>query len=167
MELDSLYESIARLRDRGAVADTYTGTGEADDPDGGVLSDFMEYVCEYHARNRPDWLEAFYQVLTWQFETFHEGAEGYYENLYGESNYEKQEKTADFLKEQGYLELERQFRRGMFLCRSGETSEKAAAAREIREWMWKDRACVWSFCLKILEQHRQDWPEPEERKSDV
>ena len=105
MELEELYEGAGRLKAKGAVPDTYGGTGDPDDPDGAVLTEFIEYINVWHAQNRPDWLEALYQVLAWQFETFHEGADGYYENFYGDSPREVQVKTADFMEKNGYLEL--------------------------------------------------------------
>ena len=33
----------------------------------------------------------------------------------------------------------------------------------ISEWMDEHLETVWRFCLDILEKHRSDWPEPEER----
>lgn len=151
MELDQLYESIQNLKSKGAVADTYGGTSDPDDPDGGVLSEFIEYINVWHTQNRPDWLEALYQVLAWQFETFHEGADSYYENFYGDSPRAIQVKTADFLEENGYLELAAPYRQGM-----------DSTVQGIYEWMDEHLETVWRFCLDILEKHRSDWPEPEE-----
>ncbi|WP_251318273.1 hypothetical protein [Flintibacter muris] len=54
MELEQLYESVFRLRERGAVANTYSGTGELDDSDGDALSELIEYIYVRHAQNRPD-----------------------------------------------------------------------------------------------------------------
>ena len=34
-----------------------------DDPDGDVLSEFVEFIDEFYPDNRVDWLEAFYQVV--------------------------------------------------------------------------------------------------------
>ena len=152
MELDQLYESIQNLKAKGAVADTYSGTGDLDDPDGGVLDEFMEYIYVWHAKNRPDWLEALYQVLCWQFQTFHEGVDGYYEDFYGDSPRALQIKTADFLEKNGYLELVAPYRQGMDSTIQG-----------IYEWMDEHLETVWRFCLDILENHRLDWPKPEKR----
>ena len=151
MELEELYESIHNLKAKGAVADTYGGTDDPDDPDGGILSDFMEYIFVSHPKDRPDWLEAFYQVMAWQFETFHEGADGYYENFYGDSPRAIQVKTADFLEQNGYLELAAPYRQGM-----------DSTVQGIYEWMDGHLETVWRFCLDILEKHESDWPEPEE-----
>ena len=156
MELDQLYKSIDRLKAKGAVADTYGGTDDPCDPDGGALSDLIEYICVWHSKNRPDWPEALYQVLSWQYQTFYEGAGGYYENFYGESPRELQVKTADFLEEHGYLEIAAQYRQGMDSTIQG-----------IYEWMGDNLEAVWQFCLDVLEAHRLDWPEPEERDTDV
>ena len=91
-------------------------------------------------------------MLAWQFETFHEGADGYYENFYGDSPREIQVKTVDFLEKNGYLELAAPYRQGM-----------DSTVQGISEWMDEHLETVWRFCLDILEKHRSDWPEPEER----
>lgn len=148
MELEELYASVGRLKAKGAVVDTYAG--DPDDPDGDVLSEFMEYIYVWHSKNRPDWLEALYQVLCWQFQTFHEG--GYYENFYGDSPRAIQVKTADFLEKNGYLELAAPYRQGMDSTIQG-----------ICEWMDEHLETVWRFSLDILEKHRSDWPKPEKR----
>lgn len=167
MELEQLYESIARLRAMGVVVNAYSGCDgpEADElEDGAVLSDLMEYICAHYPQNRPAWLEALYQVMSWQFETLHEWAGGYYGNSYGESPYELQVKTADFLRENGYSDLEAPYRRGMVPCKKGSyPKELALLAREIREWIWDNTEAVWLFCLDILDRHKGDWPKPEKR----
>ena len=152
MELEQLYESVFRLRERGAVANTYSGTGELDDSDGDALSELIEYIYVRHAQNRPDWLEALYQILVWQFDTFHEGADVYYENFHGSSPRELQVKTADFLEKHGYQEIAAQYRQGMDSTTQG-----------IYKWMDEHPEAVWQFRLEMLEAHRADWPEPEER----
>ena len=147
---------MARLKAKGAVADTYGGTGDPYDPDGDALSDFIEYICVSYPEERPDWMEAFYQVLAWQFETFHEGADGYYGNFYGDSPREVQVKTADFLEEHRYLAIAAQYRKGMDPPPWG-----------MRDWMNENIELIWQFSLDILEKHKLDWPKPKERESDV
>ena len=172
MELDQLYESAARLKSLGVIVDTYSGSGgledEVDEPDSMVLSDLMEYICVRYPQDRPAWLEALYQVMAWQFETFHEWAGGYYDNSYGDSPYELQVKTADFLHENRYSGIETPYRRGMTPCGKGcYPKELSPLAQEIRAWMWDNTEAVWLFCLDLLERHRGDWPEPRGREPDV
>jgi len=152
--LDILYKGIANLKAKGAVANAYGGTGDPCDPDGGVLSDFIEYIYVWYSRGRPDWLEALYQVLNWQYQTFYEGADVYYENFYGDSPCELQEKTAEFLEQNGYPEIAAQYRSG------------SGSPQAVWEWMEENERAVWEFCVDVLEAHRLDWPEPEERKTD-
>ena len=58
--------------------------------------------------------------------------------------------------EHGYLEIAAQYRQGMDSTIQG-----------IYEWMGDNLEAVWQFCLDVLEAHRLDWPEPEERDTDV
>ncbi|NBI66785.1 hypothetical protein D1646_08135 [Pseudoflavonifractor sp. 60] len=159
-EPEELYESIARLKEKGVIVNTYNGTGDLFDPDNGALSDLIEYIYVWYSRNRPDWLEALYQVMTWQFETFHEGAGGYYENFYGTSPRELQVKTADYLRDNGYTEVEAQYRQGLEATVEGVFGGAASA---FEEWMDGHEEAVWRFCLDVLEQHRGDWPEARKR----
>ena len=159
MELEQLYESIARLKEKGVVVNAYGGSGDPCDPDGGVLGEFMEYIYIAYPRNRPDWLEAFYQVLNWQYQAFYEGVDTFYEDAYGMSPRELQEKAAEYLEAHGYLELANQFRRGMDPAAPG-------TYREVYQWIGDHQEAVWRFSQNILEEHRVGWPEPEERDAD-
>lgn len=74
IQLISLYDMVERLLAKGAIVSTYGCEGDFDDWDGDVLSDFMEYIYTYYSETQmDDWLEAFYQVLCWQFQSMHEG----------------------------------------------------------------------------------------------
>ena len=82
-QLFELYQKLERLIAAGEVASAYGGAQNIDNPDGDVLSEFVEFIDEFYPDNRVDWLEAFYQVFAWQFQSCHEGACTYYRNFYG------------------------------------------------------------------------------------
>ncbi len=151
MELAQLYESIDRLKEKGVVVNAYGGSGNPYDPDDAVLGEFMEYIYVSHPKDRPDWLEAFYQVLNWQYQAFYEGVATFYEDSYGLSPYGLQVKTVDFLEKQGYPEIAELFRKGM-------TPKNQGVYQEIYTWIGERQDEVWRFCLDILEKHRTDWP---------
>ena len=66
---------------------------------------FFDYVVEKYEDSMPPWAEAFMQVFSWQFQTLHEGAETYYSNEYGDSDYVTITRVAAFLRENGYDEI--------------------------------------------------------------
>lgn len=70
-QLCALYQKLDRLIAAGEVASAYGGAQNIDDPDGDVLSEFIEFIDEFYPDNRVDWLEAFYQVFAWQFQSCH------------------------------------------------------------------------------------------------
>lgn len=155
-ELHRLYAQILRLKTAGKMVNAYNGCEEdPGEPDGDVLAYFMEYIYVYHPKNRPDWLEAFYQVLCWQFTSFHEGVDVYYENFYGGSDRETICRTAKFLQENGYADIEEPYQKGIVLC---DQTEQISLTKEIYEWLCEHTKEVWDFCVDILEKNRLSWP---------
>jgi len=69
-QLNKLYEMLERLNSKGCVVNAWGGCeDDFSDPDGSVLSDFMEFVGGYYEYlDVTDWMEAFYQVLCWQYQ---------------------------------------------------------------------------------------------------
>lgn len=158
--VNELYEMVGRLKENGNIVNTYGGCeGDLDNPDGDVLSEFMEYIFTYHSpSDRPGWMTAFYQILCWQFQSCHEGVATYYENFYGESEYSAIVKTADYLQKNGYLEIYEQYSRGIVECKGYEyPKEMEEVAAKIDTWInWHTKE-VWEFCVDILEKHKDEW----------
>ena len=164
-QLVSLYDMVERLQAKGRIANTYGGC-EDDwmDPDGDVLSEFMEYIFTYYADTKmDDWLEAFSQILGWQYQSMHEGVETYYENFYGVSSYPEIVRTAEYLQQNGYLDIYEQFHRGIAECEQYEYPEEMkAVAKEIDVWIDHHTKEVWDFCVDVLAKHKKEWIENNE-----
>ena len=159
-QLKVLYDMMERLKRKGKIASTYGCEDDFADEDGSVLSDFMEYICQYYEMlDMVEWLEAFYQVLCWQFQSMHEGVTTYYENFYGVSEYMSILKTSEFMQKNEYLDIYVQYSKGIVLCENEcEYPENVKmVAQEIDDWInWHTRE-VWEFCVDILEKHRDEW----------
>ena len=112
-QLFELYQKLERLIAAGEVASAYGGAQNIDNPDGDVLSEFVEFIDEFYPDNRVDWLEAFYQVFAWQFQSCHEGACTYYSNFYDLSEDQTVKKTSDFLKGTKHTDLSRTYSMGL------------------------------------------------------
>ena len=159
-KLKQLYEQIERLKAQGKIVNTYGGVeGEFDHPDGEVLTDFMEYIYEYwQDEERPVWMVAFLQVLCWQFQSCHEGVYTYYENFYGMSEYALIVRTAEFLQQNGYLELYKWYQHGMTECEQyNYPADMQANAAEVDKWINWHTEEVWDFCVDLLAKHKEEW----------
>ena len=55
-QLFGLYQKLERLIAAGEVASAYGGAQNIDNPDGDVLSEFIEFIDEFYPDNRVDWL---------------------------------------------------------------------------------------------------------------
>ena len=161
-QLNELYGMLERLNAKGRVANVWGGCeDDFTDPDGSVLIDFLEYVCEHYEHlDVTDWMEAFYQVLSWQYQSMHEGVTTYYENFYGGSEYPIIIQTAAFLQQNGYMSVYEQYNNGIVFCDEEyehAPKEKIDAAKELDTWInWHTKE-VWDFCVDILLKHRNEW----------
>ncbi|MBR6770928.1 MAG: hypothetical protein IKM28_06775 [Lachnospiraceae bacterium] len=162
-ELDQLYARITDLKSQNIMVTTYGCDDNRDTPDADILCDFMEYIYHNHPSERPDWMEAFYQILCWQFQSFHEGVATYYENFYGLSDDLLLTKTVRFLWENGYREIAEKYQQGRdaYICcpyPDGKREDgKKADIREIDTWINWHTEVVWKFCLDVLEQNKAEW----------
>lgn len=149
-QLFELYQKLERLVAAGEVASAYGGAQDIDNPDGDVLSEFVEFIDEFYPDSRIEWLEAFYQVFAWQFQSCHEGVCTYYSNFYNLSEHQAIEKTSVFLKNTKYAELSQTYSMGL----NADQSEYA----KIDEWINSNPELVWEFYVDILEGHKGSWP---------
>lgn len=158
-ELQKLYGKIRHLKATGKTVNTYSGCEEDwEEADGDVLSDFMEYIYVHHPQDRPDWLEAFYQVFSWQFTSFHEGVTVYYENFYGESDLETVLQVSQFLQKNGYAGIANSYQKGIALCsQANQYIDQTSLIKEIDNWLCEHTKDVWDFCVDILEKNEARW----------
>ena len=150
VQLSELYQKLERLVAAGEVASAYGGAQDIDNPDGDVLSEFIEFIDEFYPDNRAEWLETFYQVFAWQFQSCHEGVCTYYSNFYDLSEDQTVKKTSDFLKGTKHTDLSRTYSMGL----DAGQSEYA----QIDKWINSNLKLVWEFYVDILETHKGCWP---------
>lgn len=119
--------------------------------DGGVLSDLYLFLCEEEGE---DWILVFRQLYSWQYQSFHEGSDTYYSNLYEDNDYLTQLKVAKYLKENGYLEVYNVFKEG--ICNYNEMDEATEAflwtdeIRDIDEWIDANDEAIYNCIMDIL-----------------
>lgn len=107
------------------------------------------------------WVEAYLQVYSWQFQSFHEGIITYYENFYGNSDYQTIISTAKYLQSYGYLELAEQYLSGAIDCNICEDSEyleeKLDTIVKVDKWINENTKTVFQFYVDILMKHKKEF----------
>lgn len=154
MDTEGLYQGLRRIQARGEIGNAYGGCGTVEE-ESNVLVDFFECIMEKYKDSMPLWAEAFIQIFDWQFQTFHEGAESYYSNFYGNSEYATIIRTADYLNENGYDEIWKPYISAAVDCeRYQYPKEKTHLLPD--DWMNKNEKTVWNFYVNILEKHADE-----------
>lgn len=154
MDIEELYKGLKRIKDRGEIGNAYGGCGTVlSDID--VLDNFYDYIIDKYEDSTPLWVEAFIQIYSWQFQTLHESAEAYYENLYGNSEYKTIMKVTDYLRENGYNEIAEPYALAAVDCeRYQYPKEKAHLLPD--DWIDNNEEAVWNFYVDILEKHKEE-----------
>ncbi len=154
MDTEGLYQRLRRIQARDEIGNAYGGCGTVEE-ESNVLVDFFEWIMEKYKDSMPFWAEAFIQIFGWQFQTFHEGAESYYSNFYGNSEYAAIIRTADYLNENGYDEIWKPYISAAVDCeRYKYPKEKAHLLPD--DWMNENEKTVWNFYVNILEKHADE-----------
>lgn len=154
MNIEELYKGLKRIQDRGEIGNAYSGCGTVES-DMDVLGDFFDYIIEKYEDFMPPWAEAFIQIFSWQFQTIHECAETYYENFYGDSDYETIVRVADYLRKNGYHEIEQPYISAAVDCeRYQYPKDKAHLLPD--DWIDNNDETVWNFYVDILEKHKEE-----------
>ena len=154
MNIEELYKGLKRIQDRGEIGNAYSGCGTVES-DMDVLGDFFDYIIEKYEDFMPPWAEAFIQIFSWQFQTIHECAETYYENFYGDSDYETIVRVADYLRKNGYHEIEQPYISATVDCeRYQYPKDKAHLLPD--DWIDNNDETVWNFYVDILEKHKEE-----------
>lgn len=120
-----------------------------------MLVDFFDCIMEKYKDALPPWAEAFTQIFSWQFQTFHEGAESYYENFYGDSDYATIIRVAGYLRDNGYHEIEKPYVSAAVDCeRCKYPKDRPHLLSD--DWMDENEKTVWNFYVIILEKHADE-----------
>ena len=154
MDIEELYEGLRRIQDRGEIGDAYSGCGTVDS-DSGVLDDFFEYIIDKYEDGMPIWAEAFLQIYSWQYQALHECSRGYYENFYGDSEYENIIKVADYLRENGYNEIVEPYASAAVECERYQYPEDKVHLLP-DDWIDNNDEAIWNFYVDILEKHKEE-----------
>lgn len=154
MDVEGLYRELKEVQDSGKIGNAYNGCGFIDDRFNGVLDEFYEYIQEIYKESMSPWAEAFVQIFDWQFQTMHESAEAYYENFYGNSDYRTILRVADFLRENGYLEILMPYAAAAVDCeRYHYPEEKNHLLPD--SWVDEHEEAIWSFYVDVLEKYKE------------
>lgn len=156
MEIVELYQALERIQKKGIILHAWSGEN-ADPKDGMVLMEFADFFLDYYHGEWPMWAEAFYQIFSWQYQSFHEGVKGYYDNFYGGSDYQTIKKVAEFLQSNGYIELSKQYALGAVDCeRYKYPEEKKDIAKQIDKWLNWNLEPVFHFYVDVLEKNKAE-----------
>lgn len=159
--INQLYERLHTLKRSNTVGNVYNGSSSIYN-DFSVFDDFLELLPKLYDQ-LPDWANAYIQIYSWQYQAFHEGLSGYYENFYGNTDYTSIQKTADFLASSNYTELSQRYGYTMFDSRQ---YQGTIYPKEIRErisdaetWIVNNQKCVLNFYFDILMGHQAEMVE--------
>ena len=155
MEIANLYQSLDRLRESEIIANAFTS--DYDHPDAAVLTEFAEFFYEHYQNQMPPWMETFYQIYCWQFQSFHEGVGTYYENFYGDSDYKAIMPTVRYLEQNQYIEVAEKYKLGAAKCERYQYPEgKRPLLVTIDKWLNWNTEIVFNFYVDILEKNRAE-----------
>ena len=99
---------------------------------------------------------AFMQVFSWQYQTMHEGAETYYSNEYGDSDYVTITRVTVFLRENGYDEIAEPYGLAAADCEQYQYPEDKIDLLP-DDWLETHEQVIWDFYVDILEKHKEDF----------
>lgn len=155
MDINELYNGLARLKKKGEVLDAYGGSPDIYEPDANILMEFYEYIVEHYEDELPVWAETFIQIFSWQYQTFHEGSITYYENFYGHTDYQKIIKVAEYLQQNGYNGIVKPYVSPAFDCSNCDYPDNMKHfLAETEKWMYENEETVWYFYVDILEKNK-------------
>lgn len=148
-----------------------------------VLTNFKEYIVTHYDKNRPIGVEAFYQIMSWQWSAFYEGIELYYENFYEESDYKTIMRVAQYLKENGYTEFSEyyaapaveyeeipveeweEYSDGVkYRPMNHYPEEMYPILKKTEKWAEENMEMTWNFYVDVLEKNKLELLESEKEK---
>lgn len=145
------YNRLEELKKSNVIVNVY-GCFDADVE---VLGDFMEFFYVYFKENIPDWINAYMQLHSWQFQRYHEGVNTYYENLYENTDYESILKAAEYLSKTGHKELAERLKAPAY--EGAESDSKPCPIEnygklliETEKWIDDNEECIFDCYLELL-----------------
>lgn len=97
-----LMKRLEKVKNSGEILNAY-GNGEVEDEY--ILYDIYMFFIENFGNTDIEWINVYVQIFSWQYQSFYEGAETYYTNLYEYTDYKTIINTNSFLKCQGFYEI--------------------------------------------------------------
>lgn len=141
--IDSFYERLEKLKEANIIANVYGGFDE----DVEVLTDFLEFLCKYFKEKMPNWVNAYIQLYSWEFQRYHEGLDTYYENLYGNTDSKSIQKAVEYLQHEGYKEIAVQLIAGL-------SDNKLIA--NVEKWIDENQECIYDCYIDLLINHKNE-----------
>lgn len=159
-EVEELYERLQRLVKTNAVVNFYGGCVD-DRVDAEILDDFYIFLVEKY-EEWPDWVNAYIQVYSWEYQAFYEGLITYYTNFYQHTDYESIQRTAQYLTEAGYEEVAKVYNKTMFDGRKYHNEyeqwpeEIWKLVRQAEQWIGDNEKTIMDCCIDILMRHKEE-----------
>lgn len=146
--LKEYYERLDNLLSANIIVDAYS-------VDEDILFDFYELFCELSQEELPIWAESYIQLYSWQFQNYHEGVDGYYDNFYEHTSSENIKKAGKYLKEIGCSQVAEYLLMAVHTLTWDEMSseEKEKYKEElcvISDWIYENREIIFKAYIDIL-----------------
>lgn len=162
-EMINLYERLTKLKELDEEGNVYGGSASLG-ADWYVLDDFLEQLPEMY-EDEPDWVNAYYQIYMWEYQSFYEGLETYYGNLYEMTDYKSIQKAARYLSENGYSTIAECYNRTMFNSEEFSDDEKwppewtdeiYEKIGQAKKWIVNHQIEIRDFFFDILFRHQDE-----------
>lgn len=153
--IKELYNRLEELKKTNVIVNVYEGF----DVDAEVLGDFTEFFYVNFKENTPDWINAYMQLHSWQFQRYHEGVDTYYENLYENTDYESILRAAEYLTKTGKKELAERLKAPAYEgaedhSRPCPIEHYGKLLVETEEWIDNNEECIFDCYLELLFENK-------------
>lgn len=152
-EARELWTRLEKVKNDGIVLNAY---GDDD----GILSDLYDFFCENFEEFDTEWVSTYMQIVSWEFQSYHEGVDTYYTNLYGNSDYDTILKTANYLMGCGYDEISKWYSLGIHDYRNYKNGiypdEWIAEIEKIDKWIDSNEEMIFNFMVDLLLKHKDE-----------
>ena len=152
--IKQLYIDLEQRADAGEVGDAW-----GDD----LLLEFYDFLVGelYPVQGEePEWAFVFEQLYNWQFQSFHEGIDTFYTNLYQVDTNNGIRRMSDCLYQYGYMELAKWYDYGIFDYNlypdDDYPAEYGLRMAEIDEWIHENTDIIWQIYVELLLGHKEE-----------
>lgn len=152
-EMEALYARLMCLKASGNVVDVWGDDDGAGNE--GVLGDIFEFLFDNFGKDQIDWVDAYIQIYSWEYETFHEGSITYYSNFYGDSDYATIIKTANYIKSCGLSEIYKVYISAAHDYSAYEDWRQypktwCEQAKQVQKWIYQNEDQIFHCMMMIL-----------------